>query len=136
MTMLELAIRYACGAHAGIPDKSGLPQILHPLRVMLHPSLTREDQRIIAVLHDTVEDTDATLEDILDKFGLAVCSAVDALSRQEDENYRSYIRRVRIHPVARVIKVVDIHDNLCRPTPGGLGTLRSRYEKALEVLLP
>ena len=135
MTMLELAIRFAVDAHAGIVDKTGRPSILHPLRVMQSAYFPDEDvYRIVAVLHDTVEDTDTSLEDIRAKFGPGVAEAVDAVSRRKGETYRAFIRRAREHPVGRIVKISDIHDNLTRPLPPEMRGIHKRYEKALEVL--
>lgn len=134
MKMLELAIRFATDAHAGIDDKTGRPSILHPLRVMQCTYLPDDHHRIVAVLHDTVEDTDTSLEDIRAKFGPEVAEAVDAVSRREGETYRAFIRRAREHPVGRIVKISDIHDNLTRPLPPSMRGIHKRYEKALEVL--
>jgi hypothetical protein len=60
MSTLEHAIALAACAHAGQVDKAGQPYILHPLRVMLR--LSGADERIVAVLHDVVEDTPRTIE--------------------------------------------------------------------------
>ena len=64
MLTLERALEIAAAAHAGQQDKAGQPYILHPIRVML--TVQTSDERIAAVLHDTVEDTAITFEDFVD----------------------------------------------------------------------
>ena len=108
---LAEAIALAATAHVNQKDKAGAPYILHPLRMM--QSLTAEDERIAAVLHDVVEDTDLTLDDLRQRgFTESVVSAVDALTKRDGEAYDQFIERARQHPVARRVKLADIEDNL------------------------
>ena len=83
---LERAIEIAAGAHRGQRDKAGEPFILHPLRVM--NACSSRPEQIVAVLHDLIEDSDWTLED-LRREGLAedLLAAVDAMTRREGESY-------------------------------------------------
>ena len=83
---LEQAISIASLAHAGQLDKGGEPYILHPLRVMM--KLKDEKQRIVAVLHDVIEDTGMTDQDLLD-YGLGheLVNHVLTLTRRKNENY-------------------------------------------------
>lgn len=129
MSDLNRAIELANEAHWDQTDKNGEPYILHPLRVML----AQEDEvsRVVAVLHDTVEDSDTVGHgDILALFGASVHAAVFALTRQGGETYESFILRAKADPIARRVKIADIKDNL-RP---GAEHLKPRYEKALGVL--
>lgn len=108
---LETALLTALDAHSGQKDKAGQPYILHPLRVML--SLTGETERIVAILHDVVEDSDATLDNLQNQgFSEDVVDAVDALTHRDGESYESYIERLRTTPIARVVKIADLQDNL------------------------
>lgn len=111
MANLEKAIIIAAQAHQGQKDKAGYPYILHPLRMMLR--ISSETERIIAVLHDVVEDTDWTL-DALSKEGFPaeVLEAVDCLTRRDDESYEEFIERVKVNPIARRIKIADLEDNM------------------------
>ena len=111
MTDLEKSILLATKAHAGQRDKSEAPYILHPLRVMLQ-TLT-EAETMAAVLHDTVEDTKLTLED-LRREGLPphVIEAVDCLTKREGEPYEDFIKRVKTNRIARNVKLADLKDNL------------------------
>ncbi len=111
MSTLERAIEIAAGAHAGQRDKAGAPYILHPLRVML--SVKEPAQRIAAVLHDVVEDTPWTLEQLrAEGFGDEVLRAVDALTKRDGEDYLAFVDRAGRDPVARAVKIADIRDNM------------------------
>ena len=66
-----------------------------------------------AVLHDVVEDTSYTLEDLRRKgFSEAVLAAVDCLTRRGDESYEEFIERVETNPIAREVKIADLEDNM------------------------
>jgi len=110
---LEDAIALAALAHHGQKDKAGAPYILHPLRVMLR--MTNDVERMVAVLHDVVEDTPYTLE-ALRRLGFPaeVVEAVDALTRREDEgeSYEEFVIRAGRHPLARPVKIADLEDNM------------------------
>src|SRR5215216_3018494 len=91
---LEDAIELALKAHRGQVDRGGQPYILHPLRIMT--KLDTNTERIIGVLHDVVEDTDITLDDLRQMgYPDAVVDAVDALSRREGETYAAFIQRLK-----------------------------------------
>jgi (p)ppGpp synthase/HD superfamily hydrolase len=111
MFTLEDAIIIATTTHRGQKDKSGLPYILHPLRVMAKQ--TSEATRMAAVLHDTVEDGAITL-DGLRRRGCPemVVEAVDCLSHRPDEEYMAMIERIRINDIATAVKIADLEDNL------------------------
>jgi (p)ppGpp synthase/HD superfamily hydrolase len=110
---LEDAIALAAQAHRGqiYPSLAGEPYILHPLRVMLRLDTTTE--RIVAALHDVVEDTAYTL-DGLRRLGYPdeVIDALDRLTRRAEETYEDYIRRLQDHPLARRVKLADLAENL------------------------
>ncbi len=127
----------ATRAHAGQKDRSGAPYILHPLRVMLR--LNDPVAMVVAVLHDVVEDSAVTLEDLRDSgFPDDVRDAVDAMTRRTGEDYWTYIRRAGAHPVARSVKIADLQDNLERteslPPTTENAARAERYRKALSLL--
>ena len=135
---LDEAIQLARRAHEGQLDKSGRPYIAHPLRVM--GSLKGEHERMTAVLHDVVEDTEVTLDD-LTAVGCPpeVLAAVAAISRHPDESQADYLSRVMANPMALVVKRADIADNMSEDRMGRLDTatqerLRAKYEAALRQL--
>lgn len=128
--VLDKAILLAVKYHSGQTDKQGEHYILHPLRVMLQE--TNAWSRMVAVLHDILEDTTCT-EDILREEGIPedVIENVKCLTRQKDEDYFSYINRVNQDFVCKRIKQKDIEDNLREGCPE---SLEKRYRKALEIL--
>lgn len=109
--MLETAIQVAMKAHQGTTDKTGVPYILHPLRVMF--SMATEEEMMIAVLHDVVEDSAITLDDLRALgFSETVVQNIDHLSRRHDETYQDFIRRIKPYPLAVRIKLADLRDNM------------------------
>jgi (p)ppGpp synthase/HD superfamily hydrolase len=111
MSTLERAIEIAAKAHAGQLDKGGQPYILHPLRVMFR--VNGELERIVAVLHDVVEDTSVTLDQLANEgFSDAVLSAIQALTKQLGESRLEAASRAVINPVARVVKLADNAENM------------------------
>jgi (p)ppGpp synthase/HD superfamily hydrolase len=135
---LDDAIQVARRAHEGQLDKSGRPYIAHPLRVM--GALRDEHERMAAVLHDVVEDTDVTL-DYLTEAGCPpdVLAAVDAVSKRPGEERAAYLARVAANPIALAVKRADIADNMSPDRLARLDTetqerLRAKYESALRQL--
>lgn len=110
MSSLERAISIAADGHAGQVDKAGQPYILHSIRVML--AGTSEEERIAGVLHDVVEDTAVSLEDLVEAgFPDSVIAAVDALTKRPGESRLDAARRAVVDPVARAVKLADNADN-------------------------
>jgi (p)ppGpp synthase/HD superfamily hydrolase len=111
MATLEDAIRLAVQAHRGQKDKAGAPYILHPLRLML--GLRSDVERMVAVLHDVVEDTPYTLLELQQAgYPEPVLEALDYLTRRGNETYEEFIERVKANPLARKVKVADLEDNM------------------------
>ena len=113
--MLTKAIEIACQGHLDQFDKAGKPYILHPLRLMF--KFSDEDLQIVAVLHDVIEDSELEIDN-LKKFGFSevITDAVAALTKQNGEEYTSFIQRVAKNKIARLVKIEDLKDNLdlCR----------------------
>lgn len=137
MATLERAIALATRAHEGQYDKGGAAYILHPLRVMAR--VTTPEQRIVAVLHDVLEDTPFTLSDLArEGFPLKILAALLALSRREGESYEAFVIRLGVDPLAREVKLADLADNsdlsrIARPSPADLARL-ARYQQASAYL--
>jgi len=109
--MLEKAIGLAVKYHAGQVDKANIPYILHVLTVML--SLDSEEEKIVATLHDIVEDTEMTLEKLQEEgFSNTIVEAVEAMTREKDEKYEAYIDRLSQNILAIKVKLADIKHNL------------------------
>lgn len=109
--MLNKAIQIATRAHAGQVDKAGEPYIFHPLRVMMAGS--NEVECICGVLHDTIEDSDITLESLRKEgFSDEVLEVLDCLTKRDDENYDEFITRILTNKIACIVKLADLHDNM------------------------
>jgi len=111
MSTLENAIALAVKIHKEQVDKYGHPYILHPLRVMFR--LDTELEQIVGVLHDVVEDSDLTFDD-LRRMGYSemVIEALDGVTRREGETYDEFVERSLAHPLSRRVKVADLEDNM------------------------
>ena len=98
-------------SHEGQRDKSGMPYILHPLRVML--KMSTETEMIVAVLHDVVEDSSLNLDDLASVgFSEEILQAIDCLTWRKDESYDEFIERAQANPLSRKVKIADIEDNM------------------------
>ena len=134
---LAKAIRIAAEAHEGQLDKAGQPYVLHVLRVMF--GCHSPEAQIAAALHDVVEDTDWTLDDLRrEGFSTTVVEIVDALTRREGEDYFDFARRAAATPLGREVKRADLLDNMdirriAHPTEKDWERLR-RYRKALDMI--
>ena len=112
MSTLNRAIEIATKAHEGASDKYGAPYFNHVTRVM---NMGKTDnEKIVGVLHDVIEDTNWTFED-LEKEGFSkdVIDALKCITKtSEDEDYEEFITRVKINPLAVKVKLNDLRDNL------------------------
>jgi (p)ppGpp synthase/HD superfamily hydrolase len=143
MSTLERAIEIAARAHAGQVDKAGAPYILHPLRVMM--SLSTVEERIVGVLHDVVEDTDVTFDDLrAEGFSELVVEAVMSVTKDRPEKemgwpaYEAFVLRAAANPIGRRVKIADMTDNMdlsriSNPTERDLARV-AKYRKALALL--
>ena len=139
MATLERAIALAARAHEGQVDKAGAPYILHPLRMML--SVDTPEARMAAVLHDVVEDTAVTLEQLrAEGFPESVIGAVDALTKREaeEDDYESFIQRAGTNAIARQVKLADLRDNcdvsrIAQPTEKDWKRIE-KYRAAIDYL--
>jgi len=110
LILFERAIRIAVTAHAGQFDKAGVPYILHPLRVM--NAVDTIDEKTVAILHDTIEDTSVTDRFLLSE-GLPqyIVDAILSVSRRKDEKYKDFIQRAKCNMIGRNVKIADMRDN-------------------------
>ena len=134
------AMQLAYKAHHGQVDKSGVPYIFHPLH--LAESMDDEISCCVALLHDTVEDTEITLEDLAAEFPTAVVEAVGLLTHGKGTDYYDYVRRIRKNPIARKVKLADLNHNMDATRFAGvsvpkerIGYFRDKYTKAKAILL-
>jgi hypothetical protein len=111
MADLERALQIAVQAHAGQKDKTGAAYIFHPIRVMMR--CTNPNARIVALLHDVVEDTATTFEDLeAAGFSPQVICTLRLVTHAEGVPYDEYIGSLMADPVAIDVKLSDLHDNL------------------------
>lgn len=108
--LLQQAIALATEAHAGQVDRAGMPYITHPLRVMEACNTTEE--KIAAVLHDVVEDTSVTLDDLATQFPPEIVEAIRCLTHLPEDTYEEYIEHVATNPIAVQVKLRDLTDNM------------------------
>lgn len=138
MSTLERAIEIAAAAHVGQIDKAGQPYILHPLRVMLRVS--SEYERMAAVLHDVVEDTHITIDQLIQEgFPAPVIAAVQALTKLPGESRLQAAGRAALDPIAKVVKLADNAENMdlsriSQPTEKDFARLKE-YEQVRALLL-
>ena len=137
MSTLEKAIALAATQHAGQLDKGGQPYILHPLRLMLQ--FSNPTLQIIAVLHDILEDTATTAEDLKALgFSVEIIQSIQALTKQTGESRLEAAKRTTLNPLATQVKYVDVLDNMNlsrinNPTARDFARLEE-YKEVLEIL--
>lgn len=133
------AMRFAYAAHHGQLDKSGMPYIFHPI----HLAEGMEDEYCCcaALLHDTVEDTNITIEDIRREFPREVADAVALLTHGDSVDYFDYVRAIAKNPIAKTVKLADLAHNSdqSRLTAAGitgekLQRLQEKYVKSKMIL--
>jgi len=109
--MLEKALLIAVQAHANQTDKAGMPYILHPLRVMM--KMESVPEIIVAILHDVVEDSDWTIEQLkAEGFAEDILDALDLLTKRKSEAYDEFIQWAKRTDLSRKVKLADLEDNM------------------------
>lgn len=138
MSNLERAIAIAVEAHAGQRDKAGAPYILHPLRVMLR--LTSDNERVVGVLHDVCEDCPGWTLDRLraEGFSEQVLTALDSVTKRDDETYEDFVSRAAENPIGRAVKLSDLQDNcdlsrISKPSDRDFARIE-KYKKAIALM--
>lgn len=109
---LDRAIALAAQKFQGVYDRGGRPYILHCLWVMDRVRHLGDDFMIVAVLHDIIEDTDVTVEDLIEmKFNPIVITAIDMLTKKPGQSYKEYINLVKANYMTREVKLRDLEHN-------------------------
>lgn len=134
------AMRLAYAAHQGQTDKSGLPYIFHPFH--LAEQMTDEVSACVALLHDVVEDTEVTFEDLIREFPKEVLDALRLLTHAPGTDYFDYVRAIRGNSVALRVKLADLAHNSdqtrfagCEDIPAEqLARWQEKYAKAKAIL--
>lgn len=131
------ALEIATQAHAGQTDKAGQPYIDHPIHVA--EAMETEDETVVALLHDVVEDSSWTLDDLAKEgFTGEQVEAVAALTHGPGVTYFEYIRSIKQDPLATAVKIADLRHNsdpsrIPNPTHKDMMRLQ-KYAQALEML--
>ncbi len=135
------AMKLAYTAHEGQVDKCGQPYIFHPYH--LAEQMDDEISTCVALLHDVVEDTDVTLDDLEKQFPPEVVEGVRLLTHDPAVDYFDYVRAIKGHPVAQKVKLADLAHNSDESRFAGiedatealLSRRRQKYARARDILL-
>lgn len=138
--MTIAAMRIAYDAHAGQLDYNGVPYIFHPYH--LAEQMDDEISCTVSLLHDVVEDTHVTLEEIQKEFPKEVVDAVGLLTHDPRTDYFEYVKAIRHNPIARRVKLADIEHNSDESRAYGSGITeeqciwwKAKYGKAKMLLM-
>ena len=108
--MTKVALRLCFEAHRDQEDKSGMPYVFHPFH--LAEQMTDEDTTVVALLHDVIEDTDYTTDDLRHLgFSERVVDAVALMTHAEGVPYMDYVAKIKENPIARAVKLADLRHN-------------------------
>jgi len=131
------AYEIAKRAHLGQVDKAGEDYIKHPEKVASF--VNSDEEKAVAYLHDVIEDTELTLEDLHEyEFSKEVIEAVDIITKKKGEDYRSYLNSVKKNKLARAVKLADLRHNsdltrLTKVTEKDIKR-KEKYQKAIDFL--
>lgn len=131
------AMIIAYNAHQGQVDKSGIPYIYHPIH--LAEQMQTEEECIVALLHDTVEDTNVTFETLEKEFSKEVIEALKLLTHDKSVDYMDYVKNLKNNPIAKKVKLADLYHNrditrMENPTQKDIER-KEKYHKAISILL-
>ncbi len=131
-SILQLAESIARKAHDCQTRRDGVTPYLVHIQSVLN-AVSTDDEKAVAWLHDVLEDTDITTSDLYNAGIWAhIVEAVKVMTKEEGEPYGAYINRVKVNPLARVVKIADMRHNLSDdPTP----RQRAKYAAALDYLM-
>ena len=135
--MTKAALTLCFNAHKDQLDKSGMPYVFHPFH--LAEQMSDEKTTIVALLHDVVEDTDCTLDDLAAMgFDRDVLDAIALMTHADDVPYMDYVAKIKTNPIAKAVKLADLRHNsdmtrLNTPTPRDVERAE-KYAKAIALL--
>ena len=135
--LTKQALKLCFEAHKEQKDKSGMPYVFHPFH--LAEQMTDEATTVVALLHDVVEDTDTTFEDLEKQgFGEEIISALKLLTHNDDTPYMDYVAEIKNNKIATAVKLADLKHNsdLSRLDTVDEKALKrkEKYEKAIKIL--
>ena len=133
----KIALKLCFEAHKEQVDKSGMPYVFHPFH--LAEQMNTEETTIVALLHDLVEDTDYTIEDLVDMgFDKSITDAIALMTHTDNVAYMDYVRAIKDNPIAKTVKLADLKHNsdLTRLETVDEKALsrREKYLKAIAIL--
>ena len=109
--LFDLALKIAIRAHEGQKDKSGREYVMHPIRVA--ERCKDPKAKIVALLHDTLEDTDVTMEYLREQgFPEEIVEGIISVTKHEGETYEEFVRRASKNPIGKEVKMADLEDNM------------------------
>jgi (p)ppGpp synthase/HD superfamily hydrolase len=136
--LINTALRIAYGAHHGQVDKSGAPYIFHPAH--LAERMDTEEEIIVALLHDVVEDSSVTIDELAaEGFSPAVIDALRLLTHDPETAYLDYVRAIKDNPLAKKVKLADLKHNsdvtrFDLPDDDAIRRWETKYGAALKIL--
>ena len=135
--LTKKALKLCFEAHKDQTDKTGLPYIFHPFH--LAEQMKDEYTTVTALLHDVVEDTDYTLQDLQNMgYPDEVIQALTLLTHDDGSEYMDYVKRLKNNPIARAVKLADLKHNsdLSRydMIDGNAIKRTAKYKQAIEIL--
>jgi len=134
--MTREAMKIAYNVHHNQFDRAGVPYIYHPIH--LAENMDSEIACVVALLHDVVEDTDITMEELEKTFPREVIEILKLLTHDKKVDYMEYIKRIKENEIARKVKIEDILHNADETRLDSITEediiRREKYKKALEFL--
>ena len=135
--LTKQALKLCFEAHKEQVDKSGMPYVFHPFH--LADQMTDEATTVVALLHDVVEDTELTFEDLEKQgFGEEIIVALKLLTHNDDTPYMDYVAKIKTNKIATAVKLADLRHNsdLSRLDTVDEKALKrkEKYEKAIKFL--
>ena len=104
------ALKLCFEAHKEQVDKSGMPYVFHPFH--LAEQMQTEESTVVALLHDVVEDTDYTIDDLISMgFGKTITDAIALMTHADGVAYMDYVREIKNNPIAKAVKLADLKHN-------------------------
>jgi len=135
--MTKVALKLCFESHKDQIDKSGMPYVFHPFH--LAEQMTDEETTVVALLHDVIEDTDHTLDDLRTLgFTEPIVSAIALMTHADDVPYMEYVAAIKSNPIARAVKLADLRHNsdmtrLDTVTPRDIERAK-KYAEAIRLL--
>ncbi len=135
--LTKKAMKIAFNAHKEQVDKNGIPYIYHPIH--LAEQMNDENTTCVALLHDVVEDTKITFEDLAKEgFTDEILEALKLMTHDDAVPYLDYVRNIKNNPIATAVKLADLNHNsdLTRldVVDEKAKERVQKYKKAIEIL--